>query len=201
MKILIIGATGSVGSTVRQRLLQDSHAELTLFARHARQIKGLVPNREITVNGNADDLADLARVMPKQDLVFVALSGDMAQFAQTIVTSMDQFRVKRLVFITTMGIYQEIPSWLGDSPEPYHNPILKLFREAADIVEASDLAYTIIRPGWYTTGPVDYELTAKGMPFGGREVSRASIADYVLKLSQDLSLDVRQSMGINTPNN
>lgn len=127
----------------------------------------------------------------------MALSGDMKTFAEHIVKVMDQENVQRLVFITTMGIYQEIPSWLGDSPEPYSNSILRPFREAADFIEQSDLNYTIVRPGWYTNGPVNYEITQKGEPFGGHDVSRNSIADYVVKLSENNTLDNRSSVGIN----
>lgn len=39
--------------------------------------------------------------------------------------------------------------------------MLRTYREAADVVEASDLNYTLIRPGWFTGGPVDYEITKK----------------------------------------
>ncbi|WP_407890027.1 NAD(P)H-binding protein [Levilactobacillus sp. N40-8-2] len=199
-KVLIIGASGSIGKVVRQRLLRDSAAQLTLFARHASQLKLVDAQHEKMVDGDASRLEDLAEVIPDQDLVFVALSGNMARFAQTIVASMTKFNVQRLIFMTTMGIYQEIPSWLGESLDPYRNPILKPFRQAANIIEASTLDYTIIRPGWYTNGPVDYELIPKGTPFGGHDVSRASIADYVSKLSQDPTRDSRQSMGINVPN-
>jgi uncharacterized protein YbjT (DUF2867 family) len=121
----------------------------------------------------------------------------MKSFAVHIIKAMDKEQVKRLAFITTMGIYQEIPSWLGDSPEPYSNGILKPFREAADLIENSDLNYTIIRPGWYTNGPVNYQITQKGEPFGGHDVSRNSIADYVVKLTQQTDLDNKSSVGIN----
>ncbi|KLD58791.1 hypothetical protein WP50_23575 [Lactiplantibacillus plantarum] len=101
--------------------------------------------------------------------------------------------------IRESGIAREEISWLGDSPEPYHNPILKSFRQAADRIEQSDLNYTIIRPGWYNNGPINYEITQKGESFGGHDVSRDSIADYVMKLITEPALDNRASVGINTP--
>lgn len=195
-KVLIIGATGSIGNAVRQMFLKETDAQLTLFSRRANRLK-LDNSREKSISGSVTDDTELALAVKNQDFVFVALSGDMKTFAEHIVKVMDQENVQRLVFITTMGIYQEIPSWLGDSPEPYSNSILRPFREAADLIEQSDLNYTIIRPGWYTNGPVNYEITQKGEPFGGHDVSRNSIANYVVKLSENPTLDNRSSVGIN----
>lgn len=197
-KGLIIGATGSIGRVVRQRLLAQTDCQLTLFSRQANRLTP-VADRETVLVGSATDDQALAQAINGQDFVFVALSGDMADFAVHIIAVMTRMNVHRLIFITTMGIYQEIPTWLGASPEPYHNPILKSFRQAADQIEASDLNYTIIRPGWYTNGPVNYQLTHKGEPFGGHDVSRNSIAAYVTSLVTDPTLDNRASVGINTP--
>ncbi|CAJ1192451.1 hypothetical protein CPEBRM1_ABPJDJAI_01398 [Companilactobacillus paralimentarius] len=194
--ILIIRATGSIGNAVRQMFLRKTDAQLTLFSRRVNRLK-LNTSREKAISGSVTDDTELALAVKSQDFVFVALSGDMKTFAEHIVKVMDQENVQRLVFITTMGIYQEIPSWLGDSPEPYSNSILRPFREAADLIEQSDLNYTIVRPGWYTNGPVNYEITQKGEPFGGHDVSRNSIADYVVKLSENNTLDNRSSVGIN----
>lgn len=195
---LIIGATGSIGRAVRKMMLAQTDVHLTLYSRRANRLK-LDAKRETAVAGSALDDAQLDQVISGQDFVFVALSGDMANFATHIVASMERVNVHRLIFITTMGIYQEIPAWLGDSPEPYHNPILKSFRQAADRIEQSSLNYTIIRPGWYTNGPINYEITQKGEPFGGHDVSRQSIADYVIRLINDSTLDNQASVGINTP--
>ena len=195
---LIIGATGSIGRAVRKMMLAQTDVHLTLYSRRANRLK-LDAKRETAVAGSVLDDDQLDQTISGQDFVFVALSGDMANFATHIVASMERVNVHRLIFITTMGIYQEIPAWLGDSPEPYHNPILKSFRQAADQIEQSSLNYTIIRPGWYTNGPINYEITQKGEPFGGHDVSRQSIADYVIRLINDSTLDNQASVGINTP--
>ncbi|SMS14294.1 NAD(P)H-binding protein [Levilactobacillus zymae] len=197
-KGLIIGATGSIGRAVRKMMLAQTDVHLTLYSRRANRLK-LDAKRETAVAGSVLDDDQLDQTISGQDFVFVALSGDMANFATHIVASMERVNVHRLIFITTMGIYQEIPAWLGDSPEPYHNPILKSFRQAADRIEQSSLNYTIIRPGWYTNGPINYEITQKGEPFGGHNVSRQSIADYVIRLINDSTLDNQASVGINTP--
>ncbi len=143
--------------------------------------------------------ADLDKALKGQDAVFVALSGNLGAFAKKIVAAMDRNNVSRLVFISSMGIYNEIPASVGASGNLNSNPILRTYREAADVIEASDLDYTVVRPGWFMGGPVDYEITHKGEPFGGHDVSVASIADYVTKLVDDDQLDVHDSVGINKP--
>lgn len=194
-KVLIIGATGTVGSAVRQTLLNETDDTLTLFARSANRIQA--GDRETVISGDVMNDADLDRAMQGQDVVFAALSGSLGRFAKQIVAAMDRNGVSRLLFISSMGIYNEVPAGMGDNLKD--SPVLQPYREAADVIEASDLNYTVIRPGWFTSGPVDYEVTEKGQPFGGHNVSVSSIADLVKRLSADPSLYSKNSVGINTP--
>ena len=63
------------------------------------------------------------------------------------------------------------------------------------------LKYTIIRPAWLSNkNIVSYELTEKGEPFKGTEVSRRSIADFVVKLINDPSKHIGASLGVDQPN-
>ena len=69
-----------------------------------------------------------------------------------------------------------------------------------DVLEDSDLDYTILRPGWFTNADeIDYELTHKGEPFKGHDVSRRSVAALVVKLAESSGLEVRGSLGISKP--
>lgn len=198
-KVLIIGATGSVGRVVVPELLKETTATLVLASRHPQQVAIEDPARESAVKLNVTNDQELATALTGVDFVLASLSGRMRSYAKHLVKMMDQVGLKRLVFITTMGIYREIPSWLGHSPNPYFNPILRPYRRAADVIEQSDLDYTILRPGWYDDGPAEYELTKKGEPFGGHDVSRFAIADLVAKMVNDPQFGVRQSYGINRP--
>ncbi|MCH4115551.1 MAG: NAD(P)H-binding protein [Furfurilactobacillus sp.] len=111
---------------------------------------------------------------------------------------MDRANVGRLLFITSMGIYNEIPASVSADGNLEHNPMLQTYRDAADIIEASDLNYTVIRPGWFDNGDnTDYQVTKKGEPFGGHDVSRESIADLVVHLVHDPAYGSRDSLGIN----
>jgi uncharacterized protein YbjT (DUF2867 family) len=117
--------------------------------------------------------------------------------AQALVAGMNQAGIERLLFISSMGIYNEIPANVGAGGNLDGNPILAPYRRAADIIEASALNYTVIRPGWFDNGSTDYQITHKGEPFAGHDVARASIADLVMRLAHDSKFGSRDSLGIN----
>ncbi|WP_367295727.1 NAD(P)H-binding protein [Levilactobacillus yonginensis] len=196
--VLIIGATGSVGSVTRQYFLDNSDDQLTLMARNTQRLGRLNADRERAVAGSVTDATVLQDALQGQDVVFAALSGNLSGMAHSLVTAMDEAGVKRLLFIASMGIYNEIPASLSASGNLQSNPMLRGYRNAADVIEASDLNYTVIRPGWFDSGDdTDYQVTKKGEPFGGHDVSRKSIADLVVRLAHDENMGSRDSLGIN----
>lgn len=197
--VLIIGATGTLGSAARQAILDGTDNKLTLFARSTNRIRIVDDNREKVISGNVMNDADLDKAMAGQNAVFAALSGNLKAYAEKIVAAMDRNNVSRLVFITSMGIYNEIPASVGASGNLSSNPVLQSYRDAANVIEDSDLNYTIVRPGWFTGGPVNYQITRKGEQFGGHDVSISSIADIVMKLVDDDALYSKDSIGVNTP--
>lgn len=114
-RVLIIGATGTLGSAVRQMLLDQTDDELTLFARSANQIQ--TGAREKAISGNVMNDADLDQAMQGQDAVFAALSGNLELFAkksrlQWIATMFHGLRLSklpsnmalRILLIITMAI-------------------------------------------------------------------------------------------------
>lgn len=188
-KVLVLGASGSVGEETVPVLLAETRASLTLVARQVDGLKRFEGNRVRLTKGDVLDPASLDAVMAGQDIVFASLSGRLEKMAENIVAAMKRHGVKRLIFISSMGIY-------GETGED-HGSILDPYRKSAAVVEASGLDYTVIRPGWFTAVPsVDYQLTRKGEPFRGHQVSRRSIADLVSKLVQNPAQHVGESLGI-----
>ena len=196
-RILIIGATGSIGSKLRKTLLEKTNYKLTLFSTRANRLQ-VNPNREVAISGDVNNKSSLSRVIQNQDVVFAALSGNLGTMAKNIVDVMQQSTTRRLIFISSMGIYNEIPRSIGGG-NLNENSMLRPYREAADVIEASNLDYTIIRPGWFDEGSDNYEITKKGQPFKGHDVSRQAICNLVLKLIQQNGFGVRESLGINRP--
>ncbi|GIM46177.1 hypothetical protein DNHGIG_17260 [Collibacillus ludicampi] len=139
------------------------------------------------------DIEKLKKAMIGQDVVYANLAGNLEPMAKNIVEAMNATGAKRLIWISSMGIYDEVPG------EKYGS-ILEPYRRSAAIIEASDLDYTILRPGWFTNkDEIDYETTQKGELFKGHEVSRKSVAALVVKLATSPELEVRRSLGVNKP--
>jgi uncharacterized protein YbjT (DUF2867 family) len=195
-RILIIGPTGSIGSKLRKTLLSKTDYKLTLYSTRANRIQ-VNAGREVAIAGDVFNKNDLARAVANQDVVFAALSGDLGRMAKSIVDVMEKSTTKRLIFITSMGIYNEIPRSVGGG-NLNENSMLRPYREAADVIEKSNLSYTLIRPGWFDEGSDNYEITKKGEMFKGHDVSRQAIANLVLKCIQE-NFGVRESLGINRP--
>ncbi|WP_169081321.1 NAD(P)H-binding protein [Paenibacillus sp. PL91] len=192
-KVLILGANGGIARVAIDILLREKNTQLTLCLRNAQWLKHLESNRVRVIEGDVLNLVELIEAMAGQDVVYANLAGQLKRMAETIVEAMSITGLRRLVFISSMGIYGEVPG------EKYKN-ILDPYRDSAAVIEASNLDYTIIRPAWFTNAnEVDYETTSKGEPFKGSIVSRKSVADLVVKLILDPNLEVRQSLGVNKP--
>ena len=191
--VLILGATGSLARVAIDRFLKETDATLTLFARHTRTLKNVDTSRARIVEGDVLDPVALKKAMAGQDVVYANLSGDLERMAKTIVTAMNETGLRRLIFISSMGIYDEVPG------QKYRS-VLDPYRDAARVVEASGLDYTILRPAWFTDADeIDYETTQKGEPFKGGVVSRKSLADLIVKLAESPDLEVRRSVGVSKP--
>ncbi|MEG9532629.1 NAD(P)H-binding protein [Mannheimia indoligenes] len=187
-QILILGASGSLATTVIPELLQDGNVQLTLFTRRPQSVAKFESERVKIVQGDVLDLASLQQAMQGVNAVYAGLAGNLKAMAENIVKAMNNAQVKRLVWISSMGIY-------GETGED-HGAILEPYRQSATVIETSKLDYTIVRPGWFTNdSKVQYQLTHKGEPFKGHSVSRKSIADFVAKILREYS-EIRESVGI-----
>jgi uncharacterized protein YbjT (DUF2867 family) len=75
--------------------------------------------------------------------------------------------------------------------------VLDPYRDSAEVIEASDLDYTLLRPGWFTRDEeIDYRITQKGEPFVGHDVSLNSVSDLIVKLALSPTMEVRRSLGV-----
>lgn len=189
-RILILGANGQLARNTTPFLLEHPEVELTLYLRHAKRIINPDPARVTIIEGDVLDQAALEAAMQGQDVVYANLAGPMARQARTIIDAMHARGVKRLIFISSMGIYGEVPG------EKYRS-VLDPYRDSAALIEASDIDYTILRPGWFTRDKaINYQLTQKGEPFRGHDVSLNSLSDLIVKLALNPGLHLRCSLGV-----
>lgn len=192
-KVLVLGAYGQIARVATSLFLNQTDVQLTLYLRNAGRLRDLRDHDRVRiVEGDVLDEKKLEAAMAGQDVVYANLSGNMGEQARAIVGTMEKVGSKRLIFISSMGIYDEIP-------DQGLNVALRPYREAATVIEASDLDYTILRPAWLNNrDEIDYGTTTKGQPFENPDgiVSRKSVAHLVVKLATTPDLHVRQSLGV-----
>jgi uncharacterized protein YbjT (DUF2867 family) len=201
-KIAVLGAGGQIAKLAIRQLLGSGMDELTLYLRHPKKVSDLA-NEQVSVTvGDVLDESLLTQTVRGQDVVYANLGGsDIEAQARTVVSALDAAGVTRLIWISTLGIYDEVPGAFGAwNHSMLDGGYLETYAAAAAVIEASDLDYTIVRPAWLTNkDEVDYELTQKGEPFKGTEVSRKSVADLVVQLVRDPTREMRASIGVNKP--
>ncbi len=195
--ILLLGATGTAGSAITKKLLSDTDYHVTLFARHAAD-KFSDSSRTTVVNGDAENIEDLKKAMQGQDVVYCAISGEaLPQIAKNIVAAMDECGVNRLIFMGAVGIYNEIPDEIDGEDNLDNEPAQLPNRQAVDIVEASDLNYMVLRPGYLREGEEnDFVLSVKGEAAKGYITTIPSLVKLAVQLISDKSLYARGSVSI-----
>jgi uncharacterized protein YbjT (DUF2867 family) len=188
--VIILGAGGQIAKHVIDILVQKDDINLTLFFRNKSRLKNKDVSKCRIIEGDVLDFNRLKEAIVGQNIVYASLSGDLEGMAKNIVRAMDETGAKKLVFISSIGIY-DVPL----------RPVLKPYRKAADVIEASNLEYTILRPTWFTNADdVDYETTRKGEPEKGSVISQKSLAMLITKIIEFPEKYVRENLGINKPN-
>jgi uncharacterized protein YbjT (DUF2867 family) len=187
--IVILGASGNIAKHVIDILVKKDDIHLTLFVRNASRIRNKDLSKCRVIEGDVLNSKQLKEAIEGKDLVYANLSGELEAMVKNIIHVMKETGVKKIIFISSIGIY--------DTPL---KSVLKPYRKAADLIEASNLEYTILRPTWFTnTDEVDYETTRKGEPEKGSEISQKSLATLISNIIQHPQNYIRENLGINKP--
>jgi uncharacterized protein YbjT (DUF2867 family) len=207
--VIVLGAAGQIARHVVDTLVHDQDIHLTLYLRQAQRLTPQQSTVATVVEGDVFDSSLLVRAMQNQQIVYANLGAsttasnsgeDIGQQAEHVISAMKSAYVRRLIFIASAGIYDEIPGAFGEWCNREIGAALVPFRKAAQHIEASGLDYTIIRPTWMSDdNEIDYEITSKGQYMRGTEISRKSVADLVVHLIKKPSEHVGSSLGINKP--
>lgn len=191
-KVLILGANGQLARNTTRLFLEGDDVHLTLYLRRANRLQNPAPSRVRIVEGDVLDQPTLRSAMRGQDVVYANLAGEMERQARSIIDAMMAEGLRRLIFISSMGIYGEVPG------ETYRR-VLDPYRDSAAAIEASELDYTILRPGWFKRdGRTDYQLTRKGEPFQGHDVSFDALSRLIVELAIVPGHHIRESLGVST---
>lgn len=205
MKIVIFGATGSIGSQLVKQALDYGH-KVTAFARHAEKLAGKHPDLTV-VSGDVKDSSSVEKVIAGQDAVLVSIGAGRkgqvrAAGTQNIINAMRRVGVNRLICQSSLGV--------GDSRANLNafwkyimfglllRPAYADHTQQEKYVQQSDLDWTIVRPGAFIEG----ELTGHyrhGFASSDRttqlKISRNDVADFMLKQLFDMRY-LHQSPGL-----
>lgn len=130
------------------------------------------------------------------------MAGDVVDAAKKIVAAIDKEGVSRLIWTSSLGIYNEVPGEFGKLNTRALPGYLQTYRQAADVISNSNLDYTIIRPAWLTNeDEVAFETTSynRSESFKGTEISRKSVAAYIVSVIKDPAKDRCDSIGVDKP--
>jgi len=188
-KVIIIGASGSLAQYVIETLHVMGDIELTYFVRNKNRLAQNGAKGRI-IEGDAMKFGNIKNAISGHDIVYVNLAGNLESMAKNIVKAMQESSVKRIIAISSIGIYET----------PLRSVLIP-YRKLADIIETSGLDYTILRPDWFTSdNEIDYALTQKGSPETGSAISRKSIAAFVASIIQNPDIHKNENLGISKPN-
>lgn len=161
MRITVFGASGSVGRHVVEQALRNGH-DVTAFTRDRARITASDPRLEI-VEGDATDPEALLPAVKGVDAVIVALGdgrkgGIREAGTAAVIDAMESAGVRRLICQSTIGVGDSrgnLTFWwkyvvFGALLRPAYQDHVR----QEELVRASALDWTIVRPSAFTDGPV-----------------------------------------------
>ncbi len=195
-KVVVFGATGHTGRYITQKMKSEKDIELSVFVRNSEKFGDMDITGVNVIQGDAMNADDVAKAMDGQEILLCSLEGDVLTMAKNIVAALEKTSVKRIIWITGMGIHHEIKGARGimlnmlakQRPE---------YIEAADTIAASKAVTTLLRcPGIKNGDNTKYFLTREGEQPAHKDIERAGIAQCMYELIKDESLGVNDSLGI-----
>lgn len=195
MKLLIIGATGTIGAAAVAAALEAGH-EVTVVARSPDRL-GAMRERVRVIEGDAADTALLTSAIEGQDAVISAMgsSPDAAELdtpsrvMRAIIAAMDGAGVRRLVGLSGGAV--DVPGETKRLSSRITSGLVRMLarnvveakqREFA-VVQASDLDWTMIRP----PNVVDGDPTGRvviGPKMHGFRVSNGDVGAAMVVLAE-----------------
>ncbi|BBI33295.1 NAD(P)-dependent oxidoreductase [Cohnella abietis] len=187
MNILVLGATGRVGSQIVELALQAKH-HVTVLVRSTEKIQHSGANLTI-VQGNVLNKADIEDVMVGKDAVISALNSDgaatISESMQLIVEAMNNEGLKRIITVGTAGILQskvnpDILRYQSSESKRKSTLAAEDHHKAYDILNKSELAWTIICPTYLPDGPRlgKYRVERHFLPDNGSVISVSDTAEF-----------------------
>ncbi|MGE7718124.1 NAD(P)-dependent oxidoreductase [Priestia megaterium] len=187
MNILILGATGRVGSQIVTHALHDGH-DVTVLVRTPEKIP--INDENLTIiQGNVLNKDDIVCATDGIDIVISALNTDgtttLSESMPLIIEAMKSEGIQRIITIGTAGILQSRStpqSMRYQLRESKHKSVraTKEHHKVYNMLKQSRLKWTIVCPTYLPDGEsigkyrVDYDF----LPEGGTEISVSDTAEF-----------------------
>jgi putative NADH-flavin reductase len=195
MRVAVLGGTGGVGRWLIS-IARENGDHVKTLVRDRRKLPADLGAIGV-IDGDALDPAAVEATIGGTDVVFVALGagglGSTALYSLAIanvIAAMKKSGVTRLLAISSAGV-EDDPNMNFFArrivmPFILKNVLADMRVMEREIVE-SGLVWTIVRPGRLTDGPRTglYRANDRFVPEGGREISRADVADFMVRVVAD----------------
>ncbi|WJM08167.1 SDR family oxidoreductase [Paenibacillus sp. PK1-4R] len=190
MNVLVIGANGQIGKFVVEQLAQEGKHKVTAMIRKPEQAGTLKELGADVVIGNLEgSVEDLAEAMKDHNaIVFTAGSGGSTGQDKTLLIDLDgavktmeaaeQQGISRYILVSAYGADQR-EKW-SESIKPYY--VAKHYADR--VLFASDLNYTIIRPGGLKNEPGTGKI-AVGTDLEPGSIPREDVARVIVASLQE----------------
>lgn len=195
-KVVIFGASGATGKYILRHLKNIEDIELSIFVRNPSKLENIDLANVSVIQGDALVQKDVYNAIENQKIVLASLEGDVLTMAENIVEASQKFGVKRIIWVTGMGIHHEIKGARGIML----NMLAKRrpeYVKAADTIASSKIDYTLLRCPMIADGEnMEYYLTTEGIQPRKNSIDRAAIAKCMADMIFDDELGKNQSLGI-----
>lgn len=190
MNVLVIGANGQIGKHLVEQLAQEGKHQVTAMIRRPEQADALKELGAQVVIGDLEGTVDeLAEAMKDQNaIVFTAGSGGSTGPDKTLLIDLDgavktmeaaeKQGISRYILVSAYGADQR-SKW-PEEIKPYY--VAKHFADRA--LFASDLNYTIIRPGGLKNEPGTGKV-AVGTDLKPGSIAREDVARVIAASLQE----------------
>ena len=195
-KVVIFGAAGHTGKYITEKMKSEKDIELSVFVRNPAKFADMDMTGVNIIQGDALIAEDVQKAMEGQDIMLCSLEGDVLTMAKNIVAAREKTSVKRIIWITGMGIHHEITGVRGMMLNMYAKQRPE-YITAADTIAASPAVTTLLRcPGIKDGDNTRYFLTKEGEQPAHKDIDRAGIAQCMYDMIEDETLGVNDSLGI-----
>jgi putative NADH-flavin reductase len=198
MKLVVLGATGGTGLEIVRQAIQRGHS-VTAFVRSPERLK-LFRDKITIRQGDLLNSAELEKVIQGHDAV-VSGFGPRVPIAKADTNLLQQFAVALTRAMLNTGVrrvvVESVAFLFKDSIVPPTYFLGRLFFPGvvADssamerVFQESGLDWTIVRPPQLTDKPYTgrYRVRAGHLPWFGFNISRADVADFMVKAVEDRS--------------